>query len=531
LTDWTNKLFFGDNLDVMRRHIGDESVDLVYLDPPFNSKADYNVLFKEVDGTPSASQFQAFTDFWHWDENSARAYHELVTGDKAPPALVDLLQGFERFLGHNDMFAYLVMMAPRLVELRRVLKPTGSIYLHCDPNASHYLKLVMDAVFGSKNFINEICWKRTTSSSSKKVANRYGSDHDIIYFYSKVSNFVFNQNYIPYSNEYIKERFNQEDKKGLYKDAQLKTYSKDKLEQLRQEGKLIVTSGGKYRYKMYLEEAPGVPVDDVWVDIFPVNAVARERLGYQTQKPQALLERIINVSSNEGDVVLDPFCGCGTTIAAAQALDRRWIGIDITYLAINLIKSRLADHFGEEATYEVHGEPRDWDSARELAQRTDMPRKEFELWALSLVHARPLGDPEKKGGGDRGIDGVLFFRDGKTEKTLTTRKIIVQVKSDLKPKVSHVRDLRGVMEREKADFGALILLYRAGERSEIHREAAGAGFYHSELMQRDYPRIQVLQVDALLEGRSRLDYPLVGRLDLLRHAGKIGKSGGQLKLE
>jgi hypothetical protein len=278
-----------------------------------------------------------------------------------------------------------------------------------------------------------------------------------------------------------------------------------------------------------LDEQEGIPLQDFWDDIrFERGEI---RLGYPTQKPWLLLKRIVDASSSEGDVVLDPFCGCGTTIAAAQALNRRWIGIDITYLAINLIKSRLADHFGDEAAYEVHGEPRDWNSARELAQRTDLPRKEFELWALSLVHARPLGDPEKKGGGDRGIDGVLFFRDGKTEKSLETRKIIVQVKSDLKPKVTYVRDLRGVMEREKADFGALILLYRAGERSEINREAAGAGFYHSDLMQRDYPKIQVLQVDALLEGRDRLEYPSGGRLDLLRHAGKIEKNGGQLKLE
>ncbi|MCX7022904.1 MAG: DNA methyltransferase, partial [bacterium] len=463
MPEWTNKLFFGDNLDVLRRHIGDESVDLVYLDPPFNSKSDYNVLFKEVDGTPSASQFRSFADFWHWDETSARTYHELVTGGDAPPALVDLLQGFERFLGHNDMLAYLVMMAPRLVELRRVLKPTGSIYLHCDPTASHYLKLVMDSIFGKIYFKNEIVWRR--SHPHGNVYLSYGRIHDVILFYSKGKDCIWTKPHKPYllpngeldpamADSVLKQYSFIEEGTGrrfqptsllnpntkrpnltyeFHGHTKVWRWTKERMDRAEREGRLYFPSGGKGipREKRYLDEQEGIPFQDFWDDIrFEKGEI---RLGYQTQKPWLLLKRILAASSNEGDVVLDPFCGCGTTIAAAQALNRLWIGIDITYLAINLIKSRLADHFGDEAAYEVHGEPRDWNSARELAQRTDLPRKEFELWALSLVHARPLGDPERKGGGDRGIDGVLFFRDGKTEKTLETKKIIVQVKSDLRP--------------------------------------------------------------------------------------------------
>jgi len=297
------------------------------------------------------------------------------------------------------------------------------------------------------------------------------------------------------------------------------------------ENRIYYSATGKPYVKSYLDERKGKPVQNIWPDIRMTKSGA-ERLGYPTQKPQALLERIISASSNEGDVVLDPFCGCGTTIAAAQALGRRWIGIDITYLAINLIKNRLVDHFGEEILEdcETHGIPFDWESARELAQRTDIPRKEFELWALSLIPARPKGDPSRKGGGDKGIDGIKFFIDGKQR---SPHKVIVQVKSDAKPKPAYVRDLVGTMEREKAVMGALILLYEPSDRSEIPAEAASAGFYHSEIMNKDYPKVQVLTVKGLLEGTERLKIPQVAPDDItFKRAERINKDKDkQKKLE
>lgn len=545
-----NQLYFGDNLEVLRENIASESVDLVYLDPPFNSKSTYNVLFKEVEGTPSAAQIQAFTDFWEWDEVSARTYHELVTSGDAPVALIDLLQGFERFLGHNAMLAYLVMMAPRLVELKRVLKPTGSIYLHCDSNASHYLKSLMDAVFGIKNFRDEIIWKRRRGSSSAvHQSNKFGICTDSIFFYAKSDEAVLKPQYTynaPGYKEYIDKFFKYVDENGrryqldnlanpaprpnlMYEYKGYKppkngwAISKEKMEQWDRESRLHFpkNKNGRIRRKRFLDELKGKPVQNLWDDIDPIGAHATERLGYPTQKPQALLERIIQASSNEGDVVLDPFCGCGTTVAAAQALGRRWIGIDITYLAINLIKNRLADHFGDEVSYEVHGIPCDWESARSLAEHTDRPRKEFELWALSLVSARPKGDITRKGGADKGIDGVRFFIDGKER---DYRKVIVQVKSDAKPKVSYVRDLRGVMEREKAVMGALILLYEPSDRSDIPSEAASAGFYHSGIMNKDYPKVQVLTVKGLLEGTERLQIPQIAPDDItFKRAERITK--------
>ncbi|NLI97322.1 site-specific DNA-methyltransferase [bacterium] len=497
--DWRNQLYFGDNLDVLRNKISDESVDLIYLDPPFNSKADYNVLFKEVDGTPSAAQIHAFTDFWHWDEVAARTFHELVESGDAPPALVELLQGFARFLGHNDMLAYLVMMAPRLVELRRVLKPTGSIYLHCDPTAGRYLNVLMDAIFGNKNFRNEIIWHYKRWPAKQKNFQRM---HDTLLFYSKT---------------YSQNTFN----------IVLEDLSPGTLKRWRGKKSKVEFEGDvRLVTKMTDEDSPGRPADDVW-DIPVVNSQARERLGYPTQKPQELLERIVQASSNEGDVVLDPFCGCGTTIAAAQALGRRWIGIDVTYLAINLIKNRLADHFADEVSYEVHGIPMDWESARELAQRTDMPRKEFEIWALSLVSARPKGDLTRKGGGDKGIDGVRYFIDGKER---SPHAVIVQVKSDAKPKTAYVRDLVGTMEREKAVMGALILLYPPTDRSEIKAEAASAGFFHSQIMNKDYPRVQALTVEGLLNRTERLELPQVAPDDItFKKAEKIPKDKNKQK--
>jgi DNA modification methylase len=399
-----NRLFYGDNLDVLRRCIQEESVDLVYLDPPFNSNADYHVLFAEKAGTKAAAQIiKAFEDTWQWDEAAAAAFHEVVeSGGDVAQALI----AFRTFLGESDMLAYLAMMAPRLVALRRVLKPTGSIYLHCDPTASHYLKMLMDAVFGPAQFKNEIIWKRTAGRSD---SHRWNHIHDVVLFYGKSENITWNPQFTKYDDAYVGTFYRQRDASGrrfmsdnltaagtrggtsgkpwkgidptnkgrhwAVPGAALEGLSvddgasvQDTLDALEAANRSVwpEKEGGTPRFRRYLDEMPGVAIQSIITDIPPVQAHAAERVGYPTQKPLALLERIVKASSNEGDVVLDPFCGCGTTVDAAQKLERRWIGIDVTQLAIDLIKKRLSDAYGERIkdTYDVIGEPTSIDDAK-----------------------------------------------------------------------------------------------------------------------------------------------------------------------
>jgi DNA modification methylase len=492
-----NRLYYGDNLEVLRDHIRDESVDLVYLDPPFKSNQDYNVLFAEKSGARAASQIKAFEDTWHWDLAAARSLQGVV---EAGGKTSEVMQAFLVALGTTDMLAYLAMMAPRLIELRRVLKPTGSIYLHCDPTASHYLKMLMDAVFGPVHFRNEIVWRRTPfSGSSKARARQLPKSHDVLLFYSKGDEWTWNPPTTPYTEKYL-TRFKWKDERGCYRKTLLKTYSAATLERLRKEDRLIepTDTGANYSYKQYLDESSGQRQDDdVWTDINMINPVAKERLGYPTQKPEALLERIIESSSTEGDLVLDPFCGCGTTVAAAQKLRRRWIGIDITYLAITLIRNRLRDAYGESVidTYEVLGEPVSVPDAEALAAEDPY---QFQWWALDLVGARPA---DQKKGADKGIDGRIYFHDepigGKT------KQIILSVKAGHAGR-NHVHELRGVVEREGAAIGVLISM-QYPTRS-MREETASAGFYHSGHWNKDYPRLQLLTVGELLAGK-KIDYP------------------------
>jgi len=469
-----NILYYGDNLDILRRYVKDESVDLIYLDPPFNSNQNYNVLFSEQNGTRSGAQIKAFEDTWRWDRHAAMAYEEIV---EKGGIVSQVMQAFRRFLGESDVMAYLTMMAPRLTELRRVLKSTGSIYLHCDPTASHYLKMLMDAIFGARNFRNEIVWHYT--GWNKILSFNFERRHDILLFYSKDKN-RFNGFSIPWESEeeYIKVR-----KQKLRHDEMGKPY--------------VLSDAGKgRRIRRYIEDAMkvGSPVDDVW-EIDRLTSSSKERLGYPTQKPEALLERVILSSSNEGDLVLDPFCGCGTTIVVSQRLGRRWIGIDITYLAVALMKNRLLDRFGNDLPYDVIGEPVDIHDARALATQDPY---QFQWWALGLVGARP-SDPKK--GSDKGIDGRLYFHDEKNIKA-KTKQIVFSVKSG-HVSVSHVRDLRGVLERENAQIGVLISM-NPPTKPMIH-EATKAGFYHSPWGGK-HPRIQILTIDKLLRG-EKIDCP------------------------
>jgi len=517
--EWKNKLYFGDNLAILREHIPDESVDLIYLDPPFNSKATYNVLFSEKNGTQSAAQITAFEDTWHWGMESEAAYHEIVTGGGK---LADLVGALRQFLGSNDMMAYLTMMAIRLQEMHRVLQDTGSLYLHCDPTASHYLKLVMDAVFGPVSFKNEISWRR--SHPRGQASTRFGSNHDVLLFYVKdASKACWNPPYMTYDPVKAAQQYSVTDDDGRrYQLTSLLNpnpnrpnltyefmgvtkvwrWTRKRMEAEAAKGRIIVPRGGKGipRYKRYLDEQKGVPVDDFWGDIKIANGL--ERLGYPTQKPEALLERIIKASSNAGDVVLDPFCGCGTAIAVAERLHRRWVGIDITHLAIALMKHRLHDTFVDELSpYEVIGDPKDLGGACALAQED---RYQFEWWALSLVDAQPAQD--KKKGADKGIDGLIYFIDNAEGKL---KRILVQVKSGHVMR-SQVSDLCHAVDRENAAIGLFITLEEPTR--PMIEEAATASFYEAKELGKKYPRLQILTIEELLNGKQS-EYPRgAGRL-------------------
>jgi len=523
-----NTLYYGDNLDVLRRHISDEAVDFVYLDPPFNSNESYNVLFAAKDGHQAAAQIQAFEDTWRWDESAARQFAETV---ELGGSVADVLLAFERFLGTSDMLAYLAMMAPRLVELHRVLKPTGSLYLHCDPTASHYLKLLLDAVFGPTNFRNEIIWKRTTAHSDARQG--YSHVTDTILFYAKSEATHWNPQYRPHKETYLASHYRRADAEGrqyrhdnIIRSASMGlrpnlTYAykgftppygwrlvREKLQELDANGRVAWSRSGTPYLVRYLDEQKGEIVDNLWDDVTPLNSQAQERLGYPTQKPLALLERIVEASSKPGDVVLDPFCGCGTTIEAAQKLGRSWIGIDITHLATTLIKVRLRDAFGDAARYQVIGEPT---TAEDAAALADSDKYQFQWWALGLVGARPV---DQKKGADKGIDGRLYFHDG-SEKT---RQIIISVKGG-KLKATDLRDLRGVIDREKAEIGGLLTF--ALPTKPMRTEAASGSFYESPWGK--HPRLQILTVAELLDGRG-IDYPRTAGVNrTFKRAPKAGK--------
>jgi len=522
MTPWTNQLYFGDNLSVLREHIPSESVDLIYLDPPFNSNATYNVLFKERSGEDSAAQITAFDDTWHWTLDSERAYQEVVTD--GPDKLGKLLQAMREFLGQNDMMAYLTMMAQRLAELHRVLKPTGSIYFHCDPTASHYLKLMMDAVFRQDNFRNEISWKRYGAHNDVgQGSTHFGRVHDIMLLYGKSERVIWNQGFVPLDEKYVAStyRYVDEETGRRFRTTPLTgpggaekgnpvfewnghvrawRYSKETMQKLHDDGRLHYSRTGYASRKTFLDESRGVPVQDMWTDISSLSGSHKERLGYPTQKPEALLERIINASSNEGDIVLDPFCGCGTAVAVAERLKRRWIGIDLTHVSISLMKHRLHDTFGTElSNYKVVGLPEDVASARALATESEHDgRYQFEYWALGLVDARPATG---KKGADSGIDGYINFFDDNSGKA---KRIIVQVKSGHVNR-GMVATLKGDMEREKAKIGLFITL--EPPTAPMISEAAAAGFYEpSHFLKHKFPRVQILTIEELLSG-AQAQYP------------------------
>lgn len=524
-----NHLYYGDNLKVLRESIKDSSVDLIYLDPPFNSNASYNVLFKGPQGNDSTAQIEAFDDTWQWGEEAETAFVEVLRSPNG--AAAEMLRAMRAFLGENAMMAYLAMMAVRMLELHRVLKPTGSLYLHCDPTASHYLKILLDAVFGADNFKNEITWKRTSAHSD---GGKFGRNTDIILFFSKGRNWIWNQVFSEYDQKYV-ERFRNTDPdgrrwtddnataKGLsgggydyeYKGIRsLWRYPVKTMEKLDAENRLHFTKNGGIRLKRYLDEAKGMPVQALWDDIPPLNSQSQERLGYPTQKPVALLERILNASSNPGDVVLDPFCGCGTTVHAAQKLGREWIGIDVTHLAIGLIEKRLRDAFADVA-FTTHGVPTDLGGAQALAEAD---KHEFEKWALSLIDATP-GNQGKKGA-DGGFDGNRYF--GKSNRA------IVSVKGGRNVGVSMIRDLDSVVARLKADVGILLTL--VPPTKPMQAEAAAAGQFELDGFN-PVPRLQVVTIEEALKLRDRAVRLPAIRADMFRKAAREEDGGRQASLD
>ncbi len=462
-----NHLHYGDNLAVLRDHVASESVDLIYLDPPFNSNATYNILFRSPTGTGADAQIEAFEDSWHWNDTAEDAFDQVARSGNTKA--FDLLNAMRGFLGENDMMAYLAMMAVRLLELHRVLKPTGSLYLHCDPTASHYLKLLLDGVFGKRTFRREIVWRSGWVSGFKTRTRNWVRNHDTIFYYLKDpgAEWTFNKQFVAHDADYARR------------------------------------GGG--------ENPQGKAIDDVWDDpaLYSPNikSFSTEKLGYPTQKPVALLERIIAASSNAGDVVLDPFCGCGTAVHAAQKLKRHWIGIDITHLAISLIEKRMEAAF-PDAAFTVEGTPRDLASAQDLAHRD---KYQFQWWAVSMVDAMPFGG--KKKGADGGIDGVIYFKpDGKR-----TDKAIVSVKGGGNVGVQMIRDLHSAMEREKAPIGVFITA--AMPTSVMEREAAAVGRFTAEATGKSYPRLQIITLAELFQGK-RPDIPLIDAGAAFRKAGR-----------
>jgi DNA modification methylase len=546
-----NVLHYGDCLNVLRDRIPSESVDLIYLDPPFNSQRAYNMIFKEHDGAAPTAQIRAFGDTWEWNEQASNTLDSLCRSAQTPKRLRALLEGLDGAIHQTDMMAYVAMMAARIVELNRVLKPTGSLYLHCDPTASHYLKMLLDAVLGPDSFRSEIVWKRSGAHSDTKQGRKlHGHIHDVILFYTKGREWTWNDIFTPYGDSYVGRDYRLVDEAGRrfrrdnltaakpggntsyawrvkkHRDVRERwvadlddehkapkpdweyksvppykgrywAYSIENMKQFAREGRLRHTFDGMPEYKRFLDEMPGIPLQDLWTDISPIIAGAAERLGYPTQKPVALLERIIRSSSNEGDVVLDPFCGCGTAVDAAERLGRKWIGIDVTHLAIGVIEQRMkVRHPG--VLYDVRGQPVDVASAVMLAADDKFG---FQAWAVLKVSARPMGLDEAgraRRGADQGLDGMLSFAQDAAGKDV--RNMIVSVKGG-GTSAADVRDLLGVVttKSNKAVMGVLIT---AGEPSKPMRDAAlDAGKWYSETWGKEYPRIQLLSVADLFKGK------------------------------
>ncbi|WP_042790870.1 DNA methyltransferase [Microcystis aeruginosa] len=544
-----NKLYYGDNLEVLRKYIKDESINLCYIDPPFNSKRNYNQIYNNL-GKEDQAQAQAFVDTWTWDNHANEALEEIQSNyqGKFTSQTIDLIDGLTKVLGKGSLLAYLVSMTLRIVEIHRVLKSTGSFYLHCDPTASHYLKIVLDTVFCSQggDFKNEIIWKRaeTVKGNFGQGSTRFDGNTDTILFYSKSRDNKFNPIFADYSEEYLKKfyKYIEPETGRRYRLISMTApgdaakgnpsyevmgitrywrYSLAKMNELIQNGLVVQTKPGNVpQKKQYLDEGQGVPIQSLWYDVPALHSQDKERLGYPTQKPEALLERIIKASSNKGDVILDAYCGCGTTIAVAERLERNWIGIDITYQSISLMLKRLEDSFGKNVLdkIELNGIPKDLESAKALATKPDdRTRKEFEKWAV-LTYSNNRAVINDKKGADKGIDAIAYFQGDKDNR----EKIIFQVKSG-NVKSGDIRDLQGTMTLQGAALGIFITLKPPSK--DMVQTAKSAGIYRGRYMSQSVDKIEIVTVQEILEQKKRLDVILT--FEVLKAAEKQRETQGQ----
>lgn len=503
-----NALYYGDNLGYLRE-MDRASVDMVYLDPPFNSKASYNLLFHSPQGQAVQAQTTAFHDTWKWDTSAARAFDEVMTSGSS---VAGLLKAFRSYLSESDIMAYLTMMCPRLIELHRVLKRTGSLYLHCDPTASHYLKLLLDGIFGPACYRNEVTWKRSHAhSDGKQGAKHFGRITDTILFYAKSEDATFNHTYQAYDQKYLDRDYRRLDGSGRrYRLDNIQgpggaakgnpfyevmgvfrhwRYSKERMNSLIDEGRIIQTRPGAVpQYKRYLDEMPGVSLQNLWIDMPGINNRSAELLGYPTQKPLTLLKRIIEASSNPGDIILDPFCGCGTSVEAAQATGRCWIGIDITHHAIDVIEGRIKSKYST-VQYQVKGRPVDLDAAKRLAERDPY---EFQWWANWMIGVQNYR--ERKKGPDKGIDGMIYFH----HVPHGVGQVIISVKGGKNIGPKDIDALAGTVQGANAQCGVFVCLLEP--TSEMRSRAARQGIFH--VGKTSYPKLQIITAADLLDGRA-----------------------------
>jgi DNA modification methylase len=531
----SNHLYYGDNLTIMRT-MPNACVDLIYLDPPFNSQRNYNLIYKKLTGLPVPEQEEAFCDAWDMDaekEEMARRMPIVLREYGVDEDLVLFWKAWIDALRHTQprLLAYLIYMSYRLFEMKRVLKPTGSLYLHCDPNASHYIKVIMDGVFGHNSFRNEVIWRRTGAHGRAK---RWGPIHDVLLFYTKSDSYTWNRVYQQYDQSYLDNFYKFTDNSGRYRLVTLdgpgtrtgssgqpwhgvdptekgrhwelppdralpesfihpEGYSEmsvqERLDVLEKANLIYWPPKGKVpQYKRYLEVSEGNPVQDIIWDIRPIGSQAEERLGYPTQKPIALLKRLIEVSSNEGDILFDPFCGCGTAVYAAHLLNRKWIGCDIAILSVRLVRDVLLKRYGlkEDEHYTISGVPLSLEGAQDLFDRDP---HQFQHWAVELAG----GFSSTKHTGDEGIDGRIHFetKDG-------LKNMVISVKGG-KLTPAFMRDLRGTMEREAdTEMGGFICLEQPTKGMD--KEVAKAGMYN--YLGKDYPKLQIRTVQELLDGKG-----------------------------
>lgn len=531
-----NKLYYGDCLTIMR-DMPMGSVDLVYLDPPFNSNREYSAIYEDETGRPLPDQIEAFNDLWTLDEERERAIRHMPILLRDAGIDDDVAEFWKYWVNalrkaNPKLLAYLSYMTERLLPLRSIVKPTGSIYLHCDPSASHYIKVMMDGIFGHENFRNEIIWKRSHAHNSAK---RWGPIHDVLLFYSRGKTYTWNRAYQEYDSDYIERyfKFDDNDGRGRYWTGDLTgagtrngpsgepwrgydvrkkgrhwAYAPEELDRLDKNNRIFwpKTKGAMPKLKRYLKEAKGIPAQDIILDVQSLQTMSssfQESLGYATQKPVALLERIIKASSNEGDMVLDPFCGCASTLEAAHKLGRRWMGIDIAIHAIKRVaKVRLEDRLGlkEGRDFTIEGVPHNPEGAQDLWERD---KHHFQKWAIEQVD----GFVTTRKTGDGGIDGRLYFSVPKDNEL---KSLVIEVKGGKNVNISVVRDLRGVLEREGAEMAGLIIMGDLGDRkmANFHSEMAQAG--DLKIGGVHYPRMQMLTVEEILQGK-RFKTPSVAR--------------------